>query len=833
MVATTTWALGPMLLMLIFGGMGVPLGMPPGPEDPMMANVAPEECLLYLSWAGVAKPDPKSANQTEQLLAEPEVQRMFAALAQQLDAAVANVGERSRPESDRLAFLGQGLRWGRTLLSRPGVVFVSQLQLHPGGGPPDIRGGAVFALGDEAARLKTVLEAYQQMLPPAMVKPVEIEGATWHRIQPNPKTSALTWGVQGSNLIVGLGEDAIEGILERAKTPPPAWLADVRTRLAVDRVSTVSCLNVRAMVRDVAPLGGPRVIDALDALGLTGVTSVASVTGLDAQGFVSRTLVGVEGKPAGLVRLASAEPLAVEDLAVIPADATVAVAGKLDAKMLLETLADITGRLEPRAQQALSQSLAALRAQFGIDLEADVLGPLGDTWRVYSSPSQGGLVFTGMTAVVSVDDREKLAAANERLVAALRAMFASAEGRRGVPQIDQFEFAGRTVYVFNARTPQFPLAPAWCLTEKELVVAAFPQNVKAFLSREASAGSLASVPEVAAAMTSADPPIVLCYNDTPKIFELVYPLAPFFAQAISAEMQRGGINISVDLLPSAPAVAKHLRPGVTTVCRTAAGVECTTRQTLPGGNVGATAPVTVALLMPAVQSSRGTAKRVQSMNNMKQIALAMLIHENVHGRFPPAYSANKEGKPLLSWRVLILPFIEEADLYEQFHLDEPWDSPHNKTLLLRMPALYRSPTSGAAPGYTNYLTPRGENTAFPGAKPIGMRDITDGTSHTIMLVEASDARAVPWTKPDDFAYDQGNPMAGLVGLQPGGFLAAMCDGSVQLLPAGIGPEMLKAYFTRNGGESVPPRADFGPSPGPIGRTVRPSPVAPATPPFQQ
>ncbi len=80
------------------------------------------------------------------------------------------------------------------------------------------------------------------------------------------------------------------------------------------------------------------------------------------------------------------------------------------------------------------------------------------------------------------------------------------------------------------------------------------------------------------------------------------------------------------------------------------------------------------------------------MNNLKQIGLAMHNYESTFGTFPPAYIADKAtGKPLLSWRVAILPFLEQDALYKQFHLDEPWDSAHNKTLIARMPPVYRSP----------------------------------------------------------------------------------------------------------------------------------------------
>lgn len=117
-------------------------------------------------------------------------------------------------------------------------------------------------------------------------------------------------------------------------------------------------------------------------------------------------------------------------------------------------------------------------------------------------------------------------------------------------------------------------------------------------------------------------------------------------------------------------------------------------------------------------------------------------------------------KPLLSWRVAILPHVEQKPLYDRFKLDEPWDSPHNKTLIPLMPRVYRSPFAKVESGKTTYVLATGPKLLFGTAKAKGIRDVVD-TSNTILAFDVDDASAVTWTKPDDWEYDAKTPTRGL------------------------------------------------------------------------
>ena len=252
-------------------------------------------------------------------------------------------------------------------------------------------------------------------------------------------------------------------------------------------------------------------------------------------------------------------------------------------------------------------------------------------------------------------------------------------------------------------------------------MALFPQQIKAYLSRGADFKSLATAADVAALLQPGEAPVGLSYFDGRKLLDYLYPMVCMGMQTASGELARERIGLNVSIIPSAPAIYKHLRPSSTVVRRVEGGIEVISRGTLPGSSLGLAAPMAAYYSMTRGSRRRAdSARRVQSMNNMKQIGLAMMSYQAATGTFPPAYIADKKtGKPLLSWRVAILPYMEVCDLYNQFHLDEPWDSQHNKRLSDTVIAVYRSPNSRTKGNMTNYLTVRGDDTAFPGKEGIG------------------------------------------------------------------------------------------------------------------
>jgi Protein of unknown function (DUF1559) len=210
--------------------------------------------------------------------------------------------------------------------------------------------------------------------------------------------------------------------------------------------------------------------------------------------------------------------------------------------------------------------------------------------------------------------------------------------------------------------------------------------------------------------------------------------------------------------------------------------------------------VLTGLLLPAVQSAREAARRASSSNNLKQLVLALHNYNETHKRLPRRAICDADGTPLLSWRVAILPFIEQGQLYNEFHLDEPWDSEHNQQLLEKMPPIFASPRVANRPGHSNYIMPYGED--LPGSvQKLRFQDILDGTSNTIALVEVDTEYAVPWTAPEDLDLDEYDlpdafPQNGQ------GTNVALYDGSVRFISQFIDLEVLSALLTHAGGEVI-------------------------------
>jgi hypothetical protein len=192
------------------------------------------------------------------------------------------------------------------------------------------------------------------------------------------------------------------------------------------------------------------------------------------------------------------------------------------------------------------------------------------------------------------------------------------------------------------------------------------------------------------------------------------------------------------------------------------------------------------------------------MNQFKELSLAMLNYESAQKHLPAPAILDKEGRPLLSWRVAILPFMGEMELYKQFHLDEPWDSPHNRKLVAKMPKAFADPDpklkQTIAAGKTTYQLPVAAETIFFNKEGTLYRDITDGTANSILVVEVAPSQAVEWTKPEDWDVNIQEPLKGVERDDRAVFIVAFADGHIEAIPVNVDFKKLRGLLTRGGHE---------------------------------
>lgn len=220
--------------------------------------------------------------------------------------------------------------------------------------------------------------------------------------------------------------------------------------------------------------------------------------------------------------------------------------------------------------------------------------------------------------------------------------------------------------------------------------------------------------------------------------------------------------------------------------------------------------LSIVVVAPAVQAARAESLKAKSSENLQLIAQAMQQYHAEHGSFPPAFVADSAGKPMHSWRVLLLPYLGERALYQQYDLAQPWDSPTNMMLVTRMPSVYASPgdDSALASYETSYMVVVGKNTIFQGTKSLNMNEVTDGLANTLLVVESTES-GVCWMEPKDLEASKmdyainGAPTNCIRSHHPYGAQAVFADSKTRYLTEDLPPEYIEALTTAAKSDDAP------------------------------
>jgi prepilin-type processing-associated H-X9-DG protein len=555
-------------------------------------------------------------------------------------------------------------------------------------------------------------------------------------------------------------------------------------------------------------------------LGLDGLKQVELQWGFQDDALVSVLGVVAPEPRRGILALLDQPTFNIGSLPPLPGGLSGFTALSIDPLKTYDQIVALMKKANPPAADQVPVVEEMIRQRFGLDIRNDLLPGLGPKLALYAQPSAGNVgqdaatamlaQFSGLTLAVQVRGQAALTRSFDPLMRTVNAILVTQRAGPNAPVLEFRKQDGpRPSYVLDLAQGGLPpqilamFEPTFTLGRDQLVFGASTAAVeRAIGASTAKPGELWQATGAFAAMARRLPEnlVLLNVSDTREMLPPMIESLP----AIVRQMKGVALHVDPAKVPQAAELAPLLFPASTALAVDREGARFVVRESIPSISSPATTGVLVGLLLPAVQAAREAARRAQCVNNLRQIGLAMHNYASANNNvFPKPAITGEQGKPLLSWRVAILPYIQQQELYNKFKLDEPWDSPHNKALLKEIPSTYLCPSRTVTEPFTTTLRVfTGDGALFEGGKGTALADITDGTSSTLMVVEADEA--VPWTKPDDLLFDPAAvpSLFGAGSRHPGGFNTLFADGSVRFIKTTIGLQTFRALITRAGGEVV-------------------------------
>jgi Protein of unknown function (DUF1559) len=662
----------------------------------------------------------------------------------------------------------------------------------------------------------------------------------------------LAWWADGGHLVIAFGEQVVDAALDVADGKSPAISTSENWKKYREEPKDFQA--TAAAWCDVAALRArygdhvmqektdkePRftVGQLIDLLGGEKLGCVALRSGFKDRAMVSDFVVEAPAPRSGIMALADQAPIFLADLPPLPSTTTGFALGSFNWSkaydVILGTVRKIADAASNNGSAKVDEVMQKAPDVLGFDPKTELVDTLGHVVCIYGDTAAGIPGGFGFSIALSVEKpdvlRKTLKTAFDRLQAVVPNGFTVAEEER----------SGRPVWIADIQN--VPIHPTAALDKQWLYIGLTPQSIESALLRvdgkldrwkptEADQAALDSVPKQFVGLMLTDPRPL--YTTVVTYLPLV---AGFINSAAGQAQQRAGrgpakggnrMALLADI-PPAEVITKPMFPNVTAATVDAKGIRFQSRESAPGLTSGAlvVAPVMVALLLPAVQAAREAARRTQSRNNLKQFGLALHNYHDGNRHFPIGTHPNAALKPdkRLSWQVDILPYVEQAPLYNRIDFKKAWDDPANREAVRSDINLFVNPDIGPrrADGFpvTEYVGLAGVGADGPNL-PVNspragvfaydrftrIRDITDGTSSTIMTGECSKdlgswaAGGRPTIRSlTKKPYIEGPD--GLGGGHPEGCLFGMADGSVQFINKDIDPKVLEALMTISGGERV-------------------------------
>ncbi len=666
---------------------------------------------------------------------------------------------------------------------------------------------------------------------------------------PNTPGIEVGWWLEGKHVVIVTGINAVTEHMAVASGERPnitqgdlwATYAKGNEDFETDTVAWLDLGKLQAAYGDLTlPIptssGEPLAVGAIaKVLGLDGVGSIISQSGYKGRAAWSETTLQAPGEHTGLIALVDAPAMSLKDLPPLPATCENFVAVSCEPTKLYDNLVDLIRNAialnSPRNVAQFEKALDSLPQIAGFDPRDEFLAGFGNVAVLYSDPNQS--VFgIGMGAAIQVKDAKQIRKTLDHV------LMMATQATRGEFQAARVEKHGRSVIQFDFKGVQ---AGGFCVDDKWFCIGLVPQSVETMLMRlDGKLPSWKPSPELAAAFKEMPEKFTsLTVSDPRKLYQMLMGLAPVGMTALQVGMRATNavppdyrLPVTVADIPPADVVTAPLFPNVSMAIADKDGFKWITRSSVPSvpfvgemsaGSVGGVAVLT-ALLLPAVEQARSAARRSQSMNNLKQLGLAMHNYHDVYNEFPMGTAENADLKPdeRLSWLYSVLPFLDQAALHQRIDKQGAWDSAANKQWTGIVIPTLKNPGSGdVGTPTTHYIGIAGVGEDTPGLKKHNnrtgiygydrktrMRDILDGTSNTMCVTEASNPEKNSWAQGGRStirALTQKpyiNGPDGIGGPYPGGINVLMTDGSVRFVSQAIDPKTFEALSTAQGGEAL-------------------------------
>ena len=770
-----------------------------------LVQAAPDNCLAFATWSGHRAQS--GSNLADKLLANPEFTEPIEKMASCLStlpfiATGAEQTASSKPVNEfvLLKSLKQSPEMMKMLSSTPGCAFFG-MSMGEKGNMPQIDAAIVFQAGDRA-------EAFYQHLQNGFspfgnpIETVEVRGLAFSKmtIEFEGQPFELVLGVKDGNFIVGLGAKSVEGVLSRiAAGKNPAWYAD--SKLATEPWPQQTEYLMVDVGRFIEMAGGvPR---ELETMNLQELSIIEMLTGRTDQGVQHRLIV--QGGQ-NMVGVGGFKQIDFKKFDHIPSDAQAGMVYSIEPEKVYSDFMRQLERADEYTYQDFTLGERMIQQELGINLRKDVLANLGSNLSFHAALNDG--LIGGMVASIDIKDKAALQKVIDKLLTVVR------------NQIGQDNYYGPKFRLWKVGEHQvgsfidryFVVEPCWCITGDRLIVALSPEAMRTALAPPTAKplfdGEKVKLFERPSGVPSgANEKLAFAgYVDMKTVAQVFYPMMRGGLSAIKSNIDRefGDDLVSQSFskmlmnmeLPPLRTIVNDLGPATFAIRLNEKGIEYEFSHTLPVLNPVGSLATGFACSLPAIVSQqKGSA---QTKLNLRMIGLACHNYESAFNQFPTDI-VDANGKPLLSWRVKILPFIEQQNLADLIRMDEPWDSEHNKKFLKQIPEVFRS--TGVGDGMTTLRGIGGKQGSFlQGLRGVNFGDMTDGSSNTVWTVDASKEFAVEWLKPG--ALDAETVDVEKLFGNRHRMLAGFGDGSVQRLPRGIGPEKIRHLFTIADGNIV-------------------------------